>query len=173
MRIGGAPLGAVGAGAGERRGGWVEWYLLKRSLRKQIGAVGAGAGRWADVHRRARRRRARVGMRILLPDDLPTLITGVLVLSVYGATYFAVAAALGWARPAPSSAAQGDGGAEVETDELCRRAGARRRPGSVFGRMTGASQVWSPAETRSRGEPARFSAAPRLCVSRFRFALLA
>ena len=34
-------------------------------------------------------------MRILLPDDLPTLITGVLVLGVYGATYFGVATALG------------------------------------------------------------------------------
>jgi hypothetical protein len=35
------------------------------------------------------------GMRILLPNDLPTLITGALVLGVYGAAYFGVATALG------------------------------------------------------------------------------
>ncbi len=96
LRIGGAPLGAVGLALGSGVGAWVEWYLLKRSLRGRIGAVGAGAGPLGRMFIAALVGAALAwGMRILLPNDLPTLITGVLVLGVYGATYFVVAAALG------------------------------------------------------------------------------
>jgi putative peptidoglycan lipid II flippase len=96
LRIGGAPLGAVGLALGSGVGAWVEWYLLKRSLRAQIGPVGAGAGALGKMFIAALVGAALAwGMRILLPNDLPTLITGVLVLGVYGAAYFAVAAALG------------------------------------------------------------------------------
>jgi putative peptidoglycan lipid II flippase len=96
LRIGGAPLGAVGLALGSGVGAWVEWYLLKRSLRSQIGPVGAGAGPLGRMFIAALAGAALAwGMRILLPDTLPTLISGVLVLGVYGVTYFAVAAALG------------------------------------------------------------------------------
>ncbi|HYR10587.1 MAG TPA: murein biosynthesis integral membrane protein MurJ [Longimicrobium sp.] len=96
LRIGGAPLGAVGLALGSGVGAWMEWYLLKRSLRQRIGPVGAGAGPLGRMFAAAIAGAALAwGMRILLPNDLPTLITGVLVLGVYGATYFAVAAALG------------------------------------------------------------------------------
>ena len=95
-RVGGQPLGAVGLALGTGFAAWVEWYLLKRSLRARIGAVGAGAGPLSRMFGAALAGAALAwGMRILLPDDLPTLITGMLVLGVYGATYFAVAAALG------------------------------------------------------------------------------
>jgi putative peptidoglycan lipid II flippase len=96
LRIGGAPLGAVGLALGSGVGAWVEWYLLKRSLRAQIGPVGAGAGPLGRMFAAAGVGAALAwGMRILLPDDLPTLISGALILGVYGLTYFAVAAALG------------------------------------------------------------------------------
>ncbi|HEX2076971.1 MAG TPA: murein biosynthesis integral membrane protein MurJ [Longimicrobium sp.] len=96
LRIDGKPLGAVGLAAGSGVGAWMEWYLLKRALRERIGNVGAGAGPLSRMFAAALAGAAPGwGMRILLPDDLPTLITGVLVLGVYGATYFGVAAALG------------------------------------------------------------------------------
>lgn len=96
LRIGGAPLGAVGLALGSGVGAWIEWYLLKRSLRAQIGPVGAGAGPLGRMFIAALAGAALAwGMRILLPDALPTLISGVLILGVYGATYFAVAGALG------------------------------------------------------------------------------
>ncbi|HEU4561792.1 MAG TPA: murein biosynthesis integral membrane protein MurJ [Longimicrobium sp.] len=96
LRIGGAPLGPVGLALASGAGAWVEWYLLKRSLRKRIGPVGAGAGPLSRMFAAALAGAALGwGVRLLLPDTLPTLITGVLVLGVYGVTYFAVAGALG------------------------------------------------------------------------------
>jgi putative peptidoglycan lipid II flippase len=96
LRIDGKPLGPVGLAMGSGVGAWVEWYLLKRALRGRIGNVGAGAGPLARMFGAALAGAALAwGMRILLPDEMSTLIRGVLVLGVYGATYFAVAAALG------------------------------------------------------------------------------
>ena len=96
LRVGDQPLGAVGLALGTGVAAWVEWALLKRALRGRIGAVGAGAGPLGRMFIAALAGAALGwGMRILLPDTLPTLISGALVLGVYGATYFAVAGALG------------------------------------------------------------------------------
>ncbi len=96
LRIDGRSLGAVGIALGTGLAAWVEWALLKRSLRARIGAVGAGAGPLARMFAAALAGAAAGwGMRLLLPDGLMPLISGTLVLGVYGTVYFAVAAALG------------------------------------------------------------------------------
>ena len=95
-RIGARPLGVVGLALATGIAAWVEWWLLKRSLRGRIGAVGAGAGPVARMFAAALAGAAvGWGMRIVLPDTLSPLLAGMLVLGAYGATYFGVAGALG------------------------------------------------------------------------------
>lgn len=96
VRIGGRQLGVVGLALGTGFGAWVEWVLLKRALRGRIGSVGAGMGPLSRMFGAALAGAgAGWGVRMLLPDDLNPLISGTLVLGVYGVTYFAVAGALG------------------------------------------------------------------------------
>lgn len=96
LRIGGRQLGVVGLALGTGLGAWVEWALLKRALRGRIGAVGAGAGPLMRMFAAALAGAAvGWGARLLLPDGLPALLSGALVLGLYGAVYFAVAGALG------------------------------------------------------------------------------
>ena len=96
LRIGDRPLGVVGLALGTGIAAWVEWALLKRALRNRIGAVGAGAGPLSRMFIAALAGAAAGwGVRMLLPDGLMPLISGTLVLGVYGVVYFAVAGALG------------------------------------------------------------------------------
>jgi putative peptidoglycan lipid II flippase len=96
LRVGGQALGVFGLTLAAGIAAWIEWFMLKRALRARIGHVGAGNGPLSRMFAAAGAGAALAwGMRILLPNDLPTLITGVLVLGIYGATYFVVAAALG------------------------------------------------------------------------------
>lgn len=96
LRIDGKSLGAVGIALGTGIAAWVEWALLKRSLRGRIGSVGAGAGPLARMFAAALAGAAAGwALRIGLPDTLMPLIAGTIVLAAYGLVYFAVAAALG------------------------------------------------------------------------------
>jgi putative peptidoglycan lipid II flippase len=90
----GVPLGPLGLAAGASLGAWVEWLLLRRRLRAQLGDVGtnalafarmlvaallaAAAGRW-------------VGFEIAGMAALPG---AAIVCAVYGAGYFGLAAML-------------------------------------------------------------------------------
>ena len=91
----GKRLGPVGLALGGGIAGWLEWWLLRRRLGSRIGTVGAGAsplGRMfaaAGVAAVVAR-----GLHWLLPDMSP-LIEGIIVLPVFGAVYFLVAARLG------------------------------------------------------------------------------
>jgi putative peptidoglycan lipid II flippase len=92
MQLAGQPLGAVGLAAGSGIAAWIEWALLRRSLRRRLGTVGAGAGPVARMFVAALvAAAAGWGVRLLLPALHPTL-EGVAVFSVYGLVYFAVAA---------------------------------------------------------------------------------
>ena len=97
LNVGGEPLGVVGLAMGTGLAAWVEWALLKRSLRRRIGSVG---GRPAMLARMAAAAlvasAAGWGMRLLVPADaLHATFRAVLVLGTFGAVYFGVAAALG------------------------------------------------------------------------------
>lgn len=89
------PLGPVGLALGAGIAAWVEWYLLRRSLRKKIGEIGAD--------NRALRRMflaailaaaAGRGLVWVLPALNP-ILTGLIVLPVYGAIYLALTNAFG------------------------------------------------------------------------------
>jgi putative peptidoglycan lipid II flippase len=96
IRIGGKQLGVVGLALGTGLGAWVEWALLKRSLRSKIGSVGAGAGPLMRMFGAALAGAgAGWAVRMLLPEQIHIFLRGVLVLGVFGAVYFGVAAALG------------------------------------------------------------------------------
>lgn len=94
VTIGGQPLGAVGLAAGSGIAAWVEWGLLKRSLRKRIGPVGAGMGAVARMFVAALvAAGAGWGVRLILPEVHP-IVTGICVVAAYGIVYFAVAGLL-------------------------------------------------------------------------------
>jgi putative peptidoglycan lipid II flippase len=96
IRIGGRQLGVVGLALGTGFGAWVEWALLKRALRNKIGSVGAGAGPLTRMFGAALAGAAAGwGVRMLLPEQVHIFLRGVLVLGMFGAVYFGVAAALG------------------------------------------------------------------------------
>ena len=91
----GKGLGPVGLALGGGLAGWLEWWLLRRTLRARIGKVGAGTeplGRMfiAAVAAAAVAR----GLEWLLPEISP-LVEGLLVLPVFGVLYFVIAARLG------------------------------------------------------------------------------
>jgi putative peptidoglycan lipid II flippase len=97
LDVGGMPLGVVGLALGTGIAAWVEWALLKRALRRRIGAVG---GRPAMLARMAAAAllatAAGWGVRLLLPPGaLHATFVAVLVLGAYGIVYFGAAAAMG------------------------------------------------------------------------------
>jgi putative peptidoglycan lipid II flippase len=95
LNVGGRPLGMVGLALGTGVAAWVEWLLLKRALRRRIGAVG---GRPAMLLRMCAAALAAVaagwGVRLILGDALHPTFRAVAVLGAYGAVYFGAAAAL-------------------------------------------------------------------------------
>lgn len=85
--IGGLGLGAAGLGLGAAAGAWVEWGLLRRSLRSRLGGLGPGPGRnlrrgVAVVFASA----VGVGLRAVLPETGPVL-RGLLVVVPFAVTY--------------------------------------------------------------------------------------
>jgi putative peptidoglycan lipid II flippase len=93
-RIGGQPLGPVGLAVGAGVAAWLEWYLLRRALRRRMGGVGAGAAPLARMFGAAvAAAAAGWGVRLLLPP-LNSILLGILILGAFGVTYLAIAAAL-------------------------------------------------------------------------------
>ena len=94
MRVGDQPLGPVGLALGSGLAAWIEWTLLRRSLRKRIGPVGASAGKVVRMFVAALvAAAAGWGVRALLPPLHPILVA-ILVFSVFGIAYFSAAGML-------------------------------------------------------------------------------
>ena len=95
VNIVGIPLGPVGLALGAAVGAWLEWGLLRRGLRKRIGAVGAGFGNLARMLGAALAAAAAGhGVRLAL-GDMHSLPAALFVATAYGVVYFGVARALG------------------------------------------------------------------------------
>jgi len=95
VNIVGIPLGPVGLALGAAVGAWLEWGLLRRGLRRRIGAVGAGFGNLARMLGAALAAAAAGhGVRLAL-GDMHSLPAALFVATAYGVVYFGVARALG------------------------------------------------------------------------------
>jgi putative peptidoglycan lipid II flippase len=93
--VAGIPLGPVGLALGAAIGAWLEWTLLRRHLRRRIGAVGAGMGLLARTLVAALAGAAAGhGLRIALAGVNP-LPMALLVAAAFGVVYFGIARALG------------------------------------------------------------------------------
>jgi putative peptidoglycan lipid II flippase len=93
VEVGGVPLGPLGLAAGAAAGAWVEWWRLRRRLRETLGGLRGNALallRMA-VAATCAALAARVVSSIL---ELPPLPLALAVAAVFGATYWALAAAL-------------------------------------------------------------------------------
>jgi putative peptidoglycan lipid II flippase len=95
LHLHGVPLGVVGLALGSGIASWIEWGLLRRSLRTRTGAVGAGAGPLVRmlVAALVAALVAR-GIGALLPA-LPLPVRGALVLVPFGGIYFLAGHLLG------------------------------------------------------------------------------
>lgn len=110
VTVAGQPLGPVGIAIGAGVGAWLEWYVLRRSLGRQLeGAPGAGGGRVAKLLVSAVVA-ALIGRGVewLLPPLHP-IVVAVIVLIPFGVVYFGLARVLG----VPE--------ASVATDRVLRR----------------------------------------------------
>ena len=95
LRIGDRPLGVVGLTLGAGLSAWIEWFILRRTLRRRIGPVGAGVRPMAKMLVAAiAAGAAGWAVRAILPEMNPSLLA-LLVFGPFGVVYFAVAAALG------------------------------------------------------------------------------
>ena len=93
--VAGLPLGPLGLAAGASVGAWVEWVLLKRALDAQLGRVGAGFAPLARMFAAALTAGAAAyssSRWLAIPQPL---FAAAFAAAVFGAVYFAVAAALG------------------------------------------------------------------------------
>jgi putative peptidoglycan lipid II flippase len=90
----GLPLGPLGLAVGATLGAWVEWLLLRRRLRAQIGAVGAGFGRMARMFAAAMFAAVAARLASMLVPAMP-LPAALLVAAVFGVIYLALAGAFG------------------------------------------------------------------------------
>jgi putative peptidoglycan lipid II flippase len=97
--LGGYPLGAVGLSVAAGLAAWVEWTLLRRSLRGRIGDVGAGAGLMVRlaVAALAGAGAGRASI-LLLPEPAPGMLAGyepvldaVVAVPAFALVYFGVA----------------------------------------------------------------------------------
>ena len=91
----GKRLGPVGLALGAGTAAWVEWWLLRRSLKPRIGVVGTGRKTLGRMFLAALLAGGVArGLHWLLPELSP-LLTGIIVLPVYAILYFAIADRLG------------------------------------------------------------------------------
>ncbi len=94
VTLAGNSLGVVGLAIGAGAAAWVEWWLLRRSLRKRIGKVGASAGPLARMFVAALTAAAAGwAVRWILPEVHP-VVAAIFIFGTYGVVYFGVAAAL-------------------------------------------------------------------------------
>jgi len=95
VQVEGVPLGPVGLALGSALGAWLEWGLLRRSLTRQIGAVGGGASQLARMFGAALTAAvAGYSVQFAMQGAHP-IIAAAVVAAVFGVVYFAVARALG------------------------------------------------------------------------------
>jgi putative peptidoglycan lipid II flippase len=91
----GLPLGPLGLAIGASLGAWIEWALLKRALRTQLGSIGAGATVLARMFAAAVAAAvAAYAAGAWLPVAQPWL-AALVVAAVFGAVYLILAAAAG------------------------------------------------------------------------------
>ena len=95
FNVDGLPLGPLGLAAGAAVGAWVEWALLKRVLGARLGRVGTGFGPLTRMFTAAIAAGAVGYFTSRLLMSLQPLLAALVVASVFGAVYFAVALALG------------------------------------------------------------------------------
>ena len=91
----GKRLGAVGLALGAGFGAWLEWWLLRRSLAPRIGRVGAG-GR--NLGRMLLAALLAAGVARIVDwslPQMPPLLTGMVVLPIFGGLYLLLASWLG------------------------------------------------------------------------------
>lgn len=94
LTIDGRSLGPVGLAAGSGMAAWLEWLLLRRSLKQRLGPVGAQGGKVARMFGAALVAAAvGWGARLSLGDVHP-LPQGAIVFSLYGVAYFGMASLL-------------------------------------------------------------------------------
>jgi putative peptidoglycan lipid II flippase len=88
-------LGAVGLGIGASIAGWIEWWILRRSLSRSVGHVGAGSP--ALIRMFAAAAIAMVagrGIAMFTPEMSP-MLRSLVVLAPAGLLYLAIAYAMG------------------------------------------------------------------------------
>ena len=91
----GVPLGPLGLAAGASVGAWVEWAWLRRALGGRLGHVGAGARGLVRMFTAALTAAAAAYFANRALASPQPLLAAALTAAVFGAVYFAVAAALG------------------------------------------------------------------------------
>jgi putative peptidoglycan lipid II flippase len=91
----GLPLGPLGLAAGASLGAWVEWLLLRRALRPQLGNVGAGARALARMFAAAVLAAAAAYFVNRVLPGVHELAAAFAVAAVFGAVYFGTGAVLG------------------------------------------------------------------------------
>jgi putative peptidoglycan lipid II flippase len=95
LRIAGLPLGPVGLALGAALGAWLEWALLRGSLRRRIGEVGVGASALAKLFAAALvAAAAGYGVEVA-SASLHRLPAAALVAAAFGLAYLACAHGLG------------------------------------------------------------------------------
>ncbi len=95
VAVDGRRLGPLGLSAGAGVAAWIEWFLLRRVLRRRIGDVGVGAG---PLGRMAAAVAPAAGVGVVLHLLLPAwhpVVRAVLILGPYGVVYLGVAHLLG------------------------------------------------------------------------------
>lgn len=95
LNVSGIPLGPIGLAVGASSGAWLEWWLLRSSLKSRIGTFGPNLGLLARQFAAALTAAA-IGYitRTLLTDMHPLLIA-IIVSMAFGVTYFSAAWAFG------------------------------------------------------------------------------
>ena len=94
VTVAGQPLGAVGLALGSGLAAWLEWGLLRRSLRRRLGEIGAGRGKIARMFLAAvLAAAAGWGVRLLTFGMSPPLIA-LLVCASFGIVYLVAASVL-------------------------------------------------------------------------------
>jgi putative peptidoglycan lipid II flippase len=95
IRVAGLQLGSVGLALGASIGAWLEWALLRRTLAKRIGTVGAGGDQLARMFGAALIGAAAGHVVRLAAAGLHPIATAALVVAAFGVVYFGAARALG------------------------------------------------------------------------------
>jgi putative peptidoglycan lipid II flippase len=91
----GLPLGPVGLATGAALGAWLEWLLLRASLARQLGGVGAGFGQLARMFGAALLGAVAGYALARFTGHVHPLLTALLVAGVFGGVYLGAAHVLG------------------------------------------------------------------------------